>query len=63
MVKNLENLAEKVARDSAKSPIRDALSKAISEIARRGAEHEKEMERIRGEMSRGARAGRGRFRI
>lgn len=63
MAKHIEKLAEEAARESVKSPLREAFSKAISEIARRGADHDKEMDRIKGEISRGARAGKGRFRI
>ncbi|WP_285403341.1 hypothetical protein [Luteibacter sp. ME-Dv--P-043b] len=39
------------------------LSEAVSAIAKRMAEHEKEMTRIKGDIQRGARAGKGRFRL
>jgi len=63
MTKHIEKLAREAARTSVAKPLREAFSQAITEIARRSADHEREMERIKGEIARGARAGKGRFRI
>lgn len=39
------------------------LSEAVSAIAKRMAENEKEITRIKGDIKRGARVGKGRFRL
>lgn len=63
MAKHIEKIAraaESLFKGKAAS---GDLARAIGAIAKRSADHEREMDRVKGDMARGARAGKGRFRI